>query len=146
MLSRKCVYKSYIFNIYEKEYFALNNLQGLICHRIQPNQAKPKYARRYLTETIMDADYADDLALLTNIPTQVKSPLDSLEQAARGIGFYMNSDKTDFISLLKIDLVLVGFYGISTLVGYLMPNPFYTYILRIYIWFGFITYQSLQGI
>ena len=26
---------------------------------------------------------------------------------------------------------LVGFYGISTLVGYLMPNPLYTYILDI---------------
>ena len=24
---------------------------------------------------------------------------------------------------------LVGFYGISTIVGYLMPNPVYTYIL-----------------
>ena len=27
---------------------------------------------------------------------------------------------------------LVGFYGISTIVGYLMPNPLYTYILNIY--------------
>ena len=26
---------------------------------------------------------------------------------------------------------LVGFYSISTLVGYLMPNPLYTYILDI---------------
>ena len=26
---------------------------------------------------------------------------------------------------------LVGFYGILTIVGYLMPNPFYTYILNI---------------
>ena len=26
---------------------------------------------------------------------------------------------------------LVGFYGISTIVGYLMPNPLYTYILNI---------------
>ena len=25
---------------------------------------------------------------------------------------------------------LVGFYGISTIVGYLMPNPLYTYILN----------------
>ena len=27
---------------------------------------------------------------------------------------------------------LVWFYGISTIVGYLMPNPVYTYILDIY--------------
>ena len=29
-------------------------------------------------------------------------------------------------------LGLVGFYGISTIVGYLMPNPLYTYILNIW--------------
>ena len=32
---------------------------------------------------------------------------------------------------------LVGFYGISTSVGYLMPNPLYTYILNIYDLIGF---------
>ena len=38
---------------------------------------------------------------------------------------------------------LVGFYGISTLVGYLMPNPLYTHVLNIYdlVWFGFMAYQ-----
>ena len=30
------------------------------------------------------------------------------------------------------DWVLVGFYGISTIAGYLMPNPLYTYSLDIY--------------
>ena len=41
-----------------------------------------------------------------------------------------------------IDLVgLIWFYGISTIVGYLMPNPLYTYILNIYdlVWFGGIS-------
>ena len=40
---------------------------------------------------------------------------------------------------------LVGFYGISTIVGYLMPNPLYTYILNIYdlAWLGFMAYQPL---
>ena len=34
---------------------------------------------------------------------------------------------------------LVGFYGISTIVGYLMPNPIYTYILNKYmVWFGWV--------
>ena len=28
---------------------------------------------------------------------------------------------------------LVGFYGISTIVGYLMPNPLYTYVLNIFV-------------
>ena len=37
------------------------------------------------------------------------------------------------------------FYGISTIVGYLMPNPLYTYIINIYdlFWLGFIAYQPL---
>ena len=37
-----------------------------------------------------------------------------------------------------IGFILVGFYSISTIVGYLMPNPFHTYILNIYdlVWFG----------
>ena len=40
---------------------------------------------------------------------------------------------------------LVGFCGISTIVGYLMPNPLYTYILDIYdlAWLVFMAYQLL---
>ncbi len=39
----------------------------------------------------------------------------------------------------------VKFDGISIIVGYLMPNPLYTYISNIYdlIWLGFMAYQSL---
>ena len=32
--------------------------------------------------------------------------------------------------ILNMGFDLVGFYGISTIVGYLMPNLFYTYILN----------------
>ena len=40
---------------------------------------------------------------------------------------------------------LVGFYGISTIVGYLMPNPLYTYTLNTYdlVWLGFMAYQPV---
>ena len=40
---------------------------------------------------------------------------------------------------------LVWFYGISNIVGYLMPNPLYEYILNIYdlVWYSFMAYQSL---
>ena len=43
------------------------------------------------------------------------------------------------------DFVRLGFYGISTIVGYLMPNPLYTYILNIYdfVRLGFMAYQPL---
>ena len=43
---------------------------------------------------------------------------------------------------------MVQFYGISTIVGYLMPNPLYRYVLNIYdlVWLGFMAYQPLQVI
>ena len=34
---------------------------------------------------------------------------------------------------LRFGIGWVGFYGISTIEGYLMPNPVYTYILDIYM-------------
>ena len=41
--------------------------------------------------------------------------------------FYTFNFKTYFVMFNSFDC-LVGFYGILTLVGYLMPNPVYTYI------------------
>ena len=35
-------------------------------------------SRRYSAQTIMHADYADDIALLANIPTQAETLLHSL--------------------------------------------------------------------
>ena len=42
----------------------------------------------------------------------------------------------------------VEFYGISTIVGYLKPNPLYKYILNIYELVGlvFMAYQPLKVI
>ena len=58
-------------------------------------------SRWYLQQTITDADYADDLALLANTPTQVESLLQSLEQAAGCIGHHVNADKTEDMSFNK---------------------------------------------
>ena len=49
---------------------------------------KKARCRLYPAEIMIDAHNANDLALLTNTPTQAKSLLHSLDQAARGIGFY----------------------------------------------------------
>ena len=56
-----------------------------------------------------------------------------------------NAKSSLYIYIKYIWFGLVGFYGISTIVGYLMPNPFYTYILNIYdlVWLSFMTYQPL---
>ena len=53
-----------------------------------------------------------------------------------------------YIYIKYIWFGLVGFYGISTIVGYLMSNPLYTYILNIYdlVWLGFMAYQPLSVI
>ena len=56
---------------------------------------KKKKGRRYPAETITDANYADDIALLTITPTQAESQLHNLEQVAGGIGPYVNADKTE---------------------------------------------------
>ena len=50
-----------------------------------------------------------------------------------------------YIYFKYIGFGLVGFYGISTIVGYLIPNPLYTYISNIYdlVWLGFMAYQPL---
>ena len=53
-----------------------------------------------------------------------------------------NAKSSLYIYIKYIGFVLVGFYGISTIVGYLMPNLLYTYILNIYdlFWLGFMAY------
>ena len=53
-------------------------------------------SRRYSAQTIMDANCADDIALLANTPTKAKILLHSLERAAGGIVFPVNADKTEY--------------------------------------------------
>ena len=54
-------------------------------------------SRRYPTQTITDADYANDIALLANSPAQAEFMIHSLEQAAGGIGLHVNADKTEYM-------------------------------------------------
>ena len=55
-------------------------------------------SRRYSAQTITDADYADDIALLANTPAQVETLLHSLERAATSIGLHVNAHKTEYMS------------------------------------------------
>ena len=59
-------------------------------------QAKERI-RIYPIQTITDADYADDMALLANTPTQAESLLHSLERADAGVGLHVNADKTEYL-------------------------------------------------
>ena len=58
---------------------------------------KKAKTRRYPVQTITNADYADDIALLANTPTQSESRQHSLEQAIGGVGLHVNADKTEYI-------------------------------------------------
>ena len=53
-----------------------------------------KRSRRYPAKTITHTDYPDDIAILANTPNQ---QLHSLEQAAAGIGLYVNAHKTEYL-------------------------------------------------
>ena len=57
---------------------------------------------------------------------------------------HYHQPKSEMPNTLSGGLGLVGFYGTSTIVGYLMPNHLYTYILNTYdfVWFGFMVYQT----
>ena len=56
-----------------------------------------------------------------------------------------NTKSSLYIYIKYILFGWVVFYGISTIVGYLMPNPLYTYISNIYYLVGlcFMAYQPL---
>ena len=53
-------------------------------------------------KTITDADYADDIALLANIPNQAETLLHSLERAVAGIGLRVNAHKTEYMCYNQI--------------------------------------------
>ena len=48
-----------------------------------------------------------------------------------------------YIYIKYIWFGLVWFYGLSTIVGYLMPNPLYIHILDIYIWFVYTFFYNI---
>ena len=56
-----------------------------------------------------------------------------------------NAKSCLYIYFKYIGSVRVGFYGISTFLGYLMQNPVYTNILNIYdlVGLGFMSYKLL---
>ena len=56
-----------------------------------------KRSRRYPAKTITDADYADDITLLANIPIHAEIQLHCLERAAVGISRNVNAHKTEYM-------------------------------------------------
>ena len=67
------------------------------------------------------------------------------------VGFYGISTLEGYLMPNPLDTYIkdiydfVWFYGTSTIVGHLMPNPLHTYTLNIYdlVWLAFMAYQPL---
>ena len=76
----------YLFIIY------LDNILRISIDQIKENcfTLKMTRSRLYPSETMIDTDYTDDLGLLTNTPARAESLLQRMEQAARGISFYVS--------------------------------------------------------
>ena len=68
--------------------------------RMKDNSFKlaKKKSRRYSHKQLRTQDYADDIALLSNTPTQTETQLHGLERAAAGIGLHFNTHKTEYMS------------------------------------------------
>ena len=56
-----------------------------------------KRSKRYAAKTVIETDYADDMAILANTPNQTETLLHSLERAATGIGLHFNGHKTEYM-------------------------------------------------
>ena len=65
--------------------------------KIKQNGFELTKKRRYPANTITDADYADDIAILANTPNQAETLLHSLEQTAAGIGLHVNPNKNEYM-------------------------------------------------
>ena len=65
---------------------------------------KTARSRRYPVQTITDAVYADDIALLASTPTQAECLLNKLAQAAGGIVFQWMQSKRSICVLIKKEL------------------------------------------
>ena len=58
-------------------------------------------SRRSSAQTITDADYADNIALLANTPAQAETLLHCLERAAAGIRLHVNANKTEYMYFIQ---------------------------------------------
>ena len=60
-----------------------------------------KRSWRYPAQTIIEADYADDIALLANTPAKAESLLHNLERATASIDLHFNADRQNTCALIK---------------------------------------------
>ena len=72
---------------------------------------QPRRSRRYPAETITDADFADDLALLADNSIDAEALLLLLEEAAQAVGLNVNYGKTNYMAFREQNAVIKGMNG-----------------------------------
>ena len=58
----------------------------------------PRRSKRYPIVKIADTDYADDIALLSDLLMNAQFLLKKVEKAAKKVGLYINPKKTEFMA------------------------------------------------
>ena len=91
----------------------LNNSKGLQLH--------PRKSSRHPAVHLTDADFADDIALISNSIENAQTLLNSLESAANCVGLYLNDSKTEYMNYTKSNNSIDNMI-IKTVKGYILKR------------------------
>ena len=71
----------------------------------------PRRSRRHPATTITDADFADDIALLSDTIEKAQLLLLRVEVAAESIGLHVNEKKTEYITYNQVESEIITLTG-----------------------------------
>ena len=91
----------------------INNENGFQLH--------PRKSSRNPSVHLTDADFADDIALISNSIQSAQILLNSLEKAANCVGLYLNDTKTEYMSHVKSNNAIDDMI-IKTVKGYILKR------------------------
>ena len=91
----------------------LNNTKGFQLH--------PRKSSRHPAVHLTDADFADDIALISNSIENAQTLLNSLESAANCVGLYLNDSKTEYMCYTKSNNSIDNMI-IKTVNGYILKR------------------------
>ena len=91
----------------------LNNTKGF--------QLQSRKSSRHPAIHLTDADFADDIALISNTISDAQTLLNSLESAANCVGLYLNDSKTEYMSYVKTNNSIDNMI-IKTISGYILKR------------------------
>ena len=91
----------------------LNNTNGF--------QLQSRKSSRHPAIHFTDADFADDIALITNTISEAQTLLNSLESAANCVSLYLNDSKTEYMSYVKTNDATDNMI-LKTISGYILKR------------------------